>query len=277
MADGPPASPALHDAHNHLHESRLDEVRHAALDILRERGLRRMVVNGTSPDDWESVRQLADEVPEVLPSFGVHPWHANASLADDWETQLLAQLDRRAAVVGEIGLDRWIEGFDFETQQEVFRRQLGIARRRRLPVSIHCLRAWGRLQEMLAEAALPECGFLLHSYGGPAEMVTRFLDLGAYFSISGYFAHPRKANHAETFRSAIPPDRLLIETDAPDMWPPDEWNEFPMMEGAKGQRCNHPANLVSVYRFVAELRRVSIDKLAAQVEENFVRLFGKGG
>ena len=80
-------------------------------------------------------------------------------------------LDAHSAAVGEIGLDRWKEGLNYEGQEDVFVTQLRIAAERNLPASIHCLKAWGRILELLQEGPVPERGFLLHSYGGPTEMV----------------------------------------------------------------------------------------------------------
>jgi TatD DNase family protein len=103
-------------------------------------------------------------------------------------------------------------------------------------------------------------------------MIPGFAKLGAYFSLPGYFAHERKAHQRETFRH-VPPDRLLIETDAPDQLLPDARNRFPLLDAA-GKPINHPANLRAVYEFAAEWLGLPPDKLAAQVEANFIRLFG---
>ena len=148
-----------------------------------------------------------------------------------------------------------------------------LAAERDRPVSIHCLQAWGRMLEILKAEPRPARGFLLHSYGGPQEMVQPFADLGAYFSFPGYYAHERKARQRETFRH-IPADRLLIETDAPDQSLPDHLNQFPLTDEKTGKPLNHPANLAAVYRYAAELRGEPPEQLVAQVEQNFLRLFG---
>lgn len=262
----------LYDSHNHLQDERLDGVRAEAVREVRSLGLAGMVVNGSAPDDWDGVRALADKYDFVIPSYGVHPWYAHEA-AGDWERRLQDLLEERPSAVGEIGLDRWIKNYDLPRQEEIFLRQWRMAAALERPVTIHCLKAWGRLFDLLrAEERAPR-GFLLHSYGGPQEMVKPLAELGAYFSMSGYFAHPRKAGHAETFRH-VPADRLLLETDAPDMWPPEQWNEFPLKETGSGKVINHPANIGAVYRFAAQCRGESVESLAGQVEENFARLFG---
>jgi TatD DNase family protein len=54
---------------------------------------------------------------------------------------------------------------------------------------------------------------------------------------------------------------------------PDARNRFPLLDAA-GKPINHPANLRAVYEFAAEWLGLPPDKLAAQVEANFIRLFG---
>lgn len=235
-------------------------------------GLVRAVVNGTREEDWARVRALAERWPRLIPAYGLHPWQVGTR-SRDWQATWLKLLEDKRAVVGEIGLDRWIEGYDLPQQEEVFLWQWRVAAERNLPVSLHCLQAWGRLLELLRREPGPRCGFLLHSYGGPREMIPSFAKLGAYFSISGYFAHARKERQREAFRH-VPPERLLIETDAPDMLPPEECIEFPLADEASGKAINHPANLGAIYRFVAGWFDVPVEALAERVAENFQRLFG---
>jgi len=260
------------DAHNHFQDERLDAVRGGIAALLPAMGLVRAVVAGSGVDDWEQVATLAEKHPWVQPSFGVHPWYVKEQPVD-WLSTLEHYLRRfPQAGVGEIGLDRWIENPDVDLQVRMLREQLAIAARDNRPATIHCLRAFGLLDETLRSSPLPERGFLLHSYGGPAEMVDGFAKLGAYFSVSPYFLHQRKARQLETFRS-VPVDRLLLETDAPDMWPPDEVNPRPLLD-ASGKAINHPANIELMYREIAKLRGFSEEALGQQVEQNFVTLFG---
>ena len=260
------------DAHNHLHDARLAPQR---ADILAELARLRVscaVVNGTREADWPAVAALAAEHAWVLPSFGLHPWHV-ASRSPRWLDALARQLDAHPrAGVGETGLDRWIAGHDPVAQSAAFRAQLELAATLGRPVTIHCLRAWGALWEILRTHPLPACGFLLHAYGGPAEMTRGFLDRGAYFSFNAYFLHERKAAQREVFRH-LPADRLLVETDAPDLAPPPERN-LHRLPNHEGRTLNHPANLAHAYEALAELRATPIAALTQQIAENFARLFG---
>jgi TatD DNase family protein len=261
----------FYDAHNHLQDDRFADRQAELVATASHAGVTRMVVNGSCEADWPQVVTLAQQFPQVLPSFGYHPWYLGER-TQGWREKLTEALDSLRSAVGEIGLDRWKPGLPYDGQEEAFVWQLRLAAERNVAASIHCLQAWGRLHELLREHPRPARGFVLHSYGGSREMVEPLAKLGAYFSFPGYFMHERKQRQREAF-AAVPLDRLLIETDAPDQLLPDADNRFPLLDGT-GKPLNHPANLARIYEFVAEQRGMKLDVLAAQVEENFQRVFG---
>lgn len=249
------------DAHNHLHDERIV----ATAETLAETGVKGCVVNGTSEKDWAKVSALAKRHSWIVPAFGLHPWYA-AERSVGWFDALRRFLDEHPnATVGEIGMDRWMREPDVVDQEEVFRKQLALAVERNLAASIHCLKAWGALEKVLRESRPQERGFLIHSYGGSAEMIPVFSKLGAYFSFSGYFAHERKASQREVFKQ-IPLERLLLETDAPDMLPPRELQVVP-------GEVNDPRNIARVYGYAAGLLEVPLAELGVRVEQNFAMLF----
>jgi TatD DNase family protein len=278
----------FYDAHNHLQDAWLAPHRASLLHELPALGVRGAVVNGTCESDWADVAALAAAAPWIVPSYGVHPWDAG-NRSPDWQARLRAQLAAAPdATVGEIGLDRWIldrakpddprlaglRRAPFDEQIEVFTWQLALAADQHRAATIHCLDAWGALADLLRAVRLPLRGALLHAYSGPAEMVGTFAGHGAYFSFNGSFLDPRKTRARAAFK-VVPADRLLVETDAPAMPLPPEWQRCTLPPTADGQTVNHPGNLVAAYAGLAELRGVAIESLAQQVEENFARLFGR--
>lgn len=261
----------FYDAHNHLQDDRFAGRQSELLAACEKSGVARMVVNGACEEDWPEVLKLAQKNKIVLPSFGYHPWYLHER-TPDWLSNLEKFLDAVPSAVGEIGLDRWRPDLRYDGQEEVFLAQLKIAAERNLPVSIHCLQAWGRMLELLQNNPRPQRGFLLHSYGGPMEMIPAFTKLGAYFSFPGYFLQERKLKQRETFKH-VPADRLLIETDSPDQHLPEEKILHPLV-AANGKPLNHPANLSAVYSGLAEFFGEAPENFAARVEENFLRFFG---
>ncbi len=262
----------FYDAHNHLQDERLQPHLDGIIEASRASTIAKMVVNGSCEEDWQAVLSLAEKYPEVIPSFGYHPWYIKERTAQ-WKEQLSEFLETVPSAIGEIGLDRWIPDYDLPDQEEVFVWQLRLSAERQLPVSIHCLQAWGKMLEVLQREPRPAMGFILHSYGGPKEMVDPLAKLGAYFSFPGYFAHERKEKQREVFRH-VPLERLLIETDAPDQSLPPDRVRFPLSAAGDGKPVNHPANLVAVYEFAAQMLSIPRETFASQIEENFHRVFG---
>jgi TatD DNase family protein len=261
----------LIDAHNHLQDERLASSLDEIVSECERIGVRRAVVNGTHPRDWPRVAALAERYTWVLPSFGVHPWYIDGLTSECLEV-LGAYLDRIPSVVGEIGIDHWREGIDRGRQEELFLAQLGMARERNLPVTIHGLKAWGRLLELLQAHGAPAAGFLLHSYSGPRELVGAFTDLGGYFSVAPAFFAPQRVAKLEVFRH-IPVERILPETDAPDQGPSLEMDLYRERAG-RARKVNHPGNIQLVYTGLAELLKTSYEGIVDRMRDNFSRLFG---
>ncbi len=277
---------SLYDAHNHLQSQQLEPHWDRIIADLTAERFAGAVVNGTSPDDWPRVTELASRYPWAIPSYGIHPWDCG-NRPDDWQSQLKSIIasDTRAQI-GEIGLDRWmlnrakpddprltgLRRAPLDEQREVFIWQLELAAQHDRAASIHCIDAWGALFDTLRETTLPARGFLLHAYAGPVEMVKPFADLGAYFSFNGSYLEPRRSRQRETFQS-IPTERLLIETDAPSMPLRSTWKKYDLPEQPDGMAVNHPANLTGIYTGLADTLEIPITQLGETVEKNFKQLF----
>lgn len=262
---------AFVDAHNHLQDRRLFQIRDVICSECQQVGVILSAVNSVVPADWPLVSDLAKRHPWVVPNFGVHPWHID-DLPNDWEQRLCDALDQTPAGIGEVGIDGWRTEFNRQLQEEIFISQLSIAAERNLPISIHGLRRWGRLLEILKTYQRPACGFMLHSYSGPVEMIPSFAALGGYFSFPGFFLRAGREMKLNVFKK-VPSDRLLIETDAPDQNLPEELDRYNLRYYGDGQRINHAANIVSVYQGLATFLDFPIESLCSQVELNFRRLF----
>ena len=214
-------------------------------------GVCRFVCNGTSEEDWTAVANLAKQYEEVIPCFGLHPWYISKR-SNDWKETLTAYLKEYRSGVGEIGLDHWVEPRDEADQVKVFTEQLKLARDFNRPVTIHCLKAWNLLLEILRKQEPLPCGFHLHAYGGAEEIIPELVKMGAYFSFAGNILTQRRSRIRKTI-SAIPPDRLLSETDAPDMAVPPELSTSNLVD-EKGKRLSEPADLPVIVNTVSKLQ-----------------------
>ncbi|KAJ6806050.1 uncharacterized protein M6B38_177275 [Iris pallida] len=210
----------LFDAHCHLQDRRIAAVCPQLIRASIDSGVLRFAVNGVSEKDWHLVKQMGEQYPCVVPNFGLHPWYVTERTAN-WFNMLREFLTATpTAAVGEIGLDKGSHGrnIEFSQQVEVFRQQLELAKELQRPASVHCVRAFGELLEILQNVGPFPAGLILHSYLGSAEMVPGFAKLGAYFSFSGYLTS-MKSTKAKNMLKLVPKDRILVESDAPDGLP----------------------------------------------------------
>ncbi len=249
----------LIDAHNHLQHPVFAAGRDDLLAALPALGIELCVVNATRESDWASVSCLCRAAADRLrPAYGLHPWYLSERTAE-WREKLRQQLIAEPeASIGECGLDRWMPQPDLALQFQVLTEHARLARELERPLTIHCLRAWNELMQWLKQQpALPP--FLLHSFAGPPALIPALAARGAYFSFSAAFLHPRKQQVLRNF-SHIPADRLLLETDAPDMAPPQDLYPHSLPHG--------PQNLaIALHGLAAALGRDPAE-LAAETTTN---------
>ncbi|RPJ61753.1 MAG: TatD family deoxyribonuclease [Acidobacteria bacterium] len=260
----------LVDSHLHLQDPVFIPDFADVLTRAREAGVKLMICNSTSEKDWDRVRELAEQVPEILPCFGIHPWYLGDRGAG-WQDRLSGLLEAVPSAIGEAGLDRWYEDRDEKQQEEVFRDQLELARHHRRPIMVHCLKAWGWLERVLEEAGVLPAGFVLHAYGGPVELIRPLAEKGAFFSFAGNVLDDRKVRMRQSLR-AVPSDRLLLETDSPDLPPPDSYRVAgnPPVDGRRYR--NEPANLAAIFPAIAAVRGEDPAELAHVLRTNALRL-----
>lgn len=263
----------LRDAHVHLADARL----HASLPAIKESydaiDLCQAIVVGTEPNDWFGVIHIAKNDSRFLPAIGLHPWKSQEA-PQGWKKEFEDCLDQGVRIIGEIGLDQWIDHHDIDTQLEAFRWQFRHAARQNLPTTIHCLKAHEPLLQTLRKVELPKRGFALHAYNGPTDTIDTLLEMGAYFSINGGQLKPN-AKRVRSLIRAVPDDRLLIETDAPDFLPPPEQQVYTLQNKQEtgAATLNHPGNLRAGYEAIAQERGCSMAALTKCVAENFSRYF----
>jgi TatD DNase family protein len=231
----------IFDSHNHLQSDKFEIPVSDLISQMKSQGVCGCVVNATREEDWDRVSVLAEEHPDFIrPAYGIHPWFAHTA-SDAWEQRLRARLENNPkASVGECGLDRWVKAPAIDVQFEVFLKQVEIAADMERCLTVHCLKAWQELFAAIDQAPRWPKKFLMHSFAGSIEIAERLIKKGAWFSFSGYFLQQRKIKVLEMFQQ-LDPSRILLETDSPDMLPPENLIEFPLNGGA-----NHPANIRSI-------------------------------
>lgn len=263
----------MFDAHTHLQDPRLEGCREAILRSAAAAGVTGLCTCGTAPNDWDGVARLASDrtAPIAIhPAFGVHPWFCDA-LPPDWLERLDACLQAHpAAAVGEIGIDGLRRATDSSLQHRVFIEQLELAIHHRRTVVVHGARCWGTLADLLQPYAARLPGLLLHAFAASVPLVKRFLDQGASFSFVGSLCNPN-ARRVQAAAAAVPLDRLLIETDSPDILPE---GGTPLVVTPESRPLNQPANLPLIAQALSQAKGLDLETVATTTARNARKLFG---
>jgi TatD DNase family protein len=249
----------LIDSHTHLDHCREDAA--ALVGRAREAGVGVIIQAGI--DLERSVRSvaMAERFPEVFASVGFHPQEAGRLTVEGRAGLELLSTALRVVAVGETGFDFYHDNWPHDVQEEVFVYHIDLARRSGLPVVVHTRDAVERTLAVLDREA-GGLTVILHCFSLP-DRLDEIVGRGYYVSFAGNVTYQNATALQEAAR-AVPAPLLLLETDAP-------WLAPVPLRG----RPNSPALVARVYEFVAGLRGVAPEELAAQVQANVFRAFPK--
>lgn len=250
----------LVDTHAHLddvkYESDLDEV----IARAAEYGVTRIISMGDTMTASQNAVKIAEKYDGIFAGTGVHPQEALSLVAGDYDRLAEMMTHPKVKVLGEIGLDYYYENASREKQQEIFIRQLDVARQMHMPVSIHDRDAHGDTMAILKKEGKGLTGSI-HCFSGSWEMAKELLKMGWFLGVDGPLTFKNAAKLPEII-AQIPLDRLLLETDSPYLAPVPK----------RGRR-NEPAYVKYIAEKVAEIRNIPLEEVAQQTTQNAVNLF----
>ena len=255
---------SLIDSHCHLNYAGLAERQGEVLAAARTRGVTGFLNISTRQAEWPEIIATAEREPDVWATVGVHPHEADAHPDLGAAALVAGAAHPKVIAIGECGLDYYYDKSDRAAQRERFAAHIDAARATGLPLVIHTRNAEEDTAAMLTEA-VGKAGVtgVLHCFTSSEQLARTALDLGLFISLSGIVTF-KNAKDLQATATMVPEDRLLVETDSPFLAPVPN----------RGKVCE-PAFVVDTAAFVAELRGVSSDKLAATTTANFFRLFAK--
>ena len=255
------------DSHCHIAGPEFVQDLSSVIGRAREAKLAHALVIVAADDEAEieQAQEVAKQWDAVRFSVGVHP-HAAGKFAEDpaaAATRVDEVMNGQALTrgLGEIGLDYHYDFAPRDVQQQVFREQIRLAKRRRLPIVIHTREAEEDTFRVLDEERARDTGGVFHCFTGDRAMAQRALDIGFHISLAGIVTFPRALELKEVAKM-VPIERLLIETDSPFLAPVPN----------RGRR-NEPANVVHVAATIAELRGAAPDEIGQAARANFEKLF----
>lgn len=254
----------LIDSHCHLDFPDFEGERDDVIARARQAGVTGMLTICTKLGDAAPIRALAHAHDGIWCSQGIHPHEAeHAAGITAAEIAALTE-DPKVVGIGETGLDFYYEHSPRDIQERVFRAHIEAARATGLPLIVHTRDADGEtvaiLTEEQAKGAFPG---VIHCFSAGAEVAHAALEAGMYISFSGIVTF-KNAESVREIAHEVPPDRLLVETDAPYLAP------VPV----RGKR-NEPAFTAHTAAFVAKLRGLAPDELARITTDNFFTLFAR--
>lgn len=250
----------LFDTHAHLDADAFHEDRDELIAGLPEKGVCLVMNPGCDlPSSLEAVA-LAEKYDHVWAAVGSHPDAAdqvNDEVLEEYRK--LCKLHSKVKAIGEIGLDYHYEDVPRDIQQQAFRTQMALAKELDLPVIVHEREAHQDGLAIVDEFQTVKGVF--HCYSGSLEMAQELIRRGWYIGFTGVLTF-KNARKAVEVASAIPIDRIVLETDCPYMSP----------EPFRGKR-NDPGKLYRMAERLAELRGMSVDEICRVTTENGKRLY----
>lgn len=258
------------DSHCHLDLDPFRRDWETVIQRAKSQGLTRLLIPGTHPENSSWQRHISSAASSIIPvdiAVGVHPYFITDNLQPSDIFRFLedtVSLDGvNPVAIGEIGLDGHIET-SIKRQKDCLNVQIQFAQEQQLPIILHHRKTHHLLFEAFKQNRFDEGG-VIHAFSGSKEVAQTYIDNGFYLGFGGTITYARAAKTKETLDYVFEthPDRILIETDAPDM----------PIEGRQGQR-NSPEYLGDVIAAIAEqtgATREAIDKLSS---DNYHRCFG---
>lgn len=246
------------DTHAHLTYPTLRVQLPDVIDRAKAAGVTRIINVATDLASSETVIESVAKYDCVYAAVGIHP-QDSANLPPDWQKRLRELLSLpKVVAVGEIGLDYYRDYSPKETQIEVFREQISIAKDIGLPMILHDRQAHEDLKQVLTEIGYFRG--VLHCFSGNAAFAQEMLDLGLYISFTGNATYGNKKTNLAVQTVAL--DKLMLETDAPFLTP----------EGKRGE-TNEPANIPLIAIKIAELKNLPVEAIETATTQNAIDFF----
>ncbi len=251
----------LFDSHAHFDDPQFDGDRETVLKSLKSLGIGYITNIGANIETSKAAVELANTYDFVYATVGIHPGDAEEMNEDALKTlRNLAMNNPKVRAIGEIGLDYHYEGYDEAVQENCFRKQIALAKELNLPIVVHDRDSKGNAIKILKEEGVTNG--VMHCFSGSGETAKELVKMGFMVSFTGVLTF-KNARRAIEACSAVPLDRLMIETDCPYMAP----------EPHRGER-NFSGYVGYVADKMAEIKGVSREELERITTENALRFYG---
>ena len=234
-------------------------------DILKQmdvNGITHAITIGSNMEDSKLSVEIANRYDNIYCAVGVHPEEVETFDIVKLEDLVNENLDSgKIVAIGEIGLDYYWRKDNKETQIEIFKKQIELAKKYNLPIVVHCRDAYGDVLAILKEYAPFDRGGVIHCYSGSIEWAKEVIKLGFLISFTGVVTYPNAVNIQEVAKW-VDLDKFMVETDSPFLTP------VPF----RGKK-NNPAYVKYTLKYIAKLKNKNIKDLDEITTNNAIKLF----
>jgi TatD DNase family protein len=252
----------LFDTHAHLNAEQFEEDLSEVIERAQEVGIENLVIVGFDRPTITRAMELVEQYDFMYASIGWHPVDAIDMTDEDlvWIEELTKH--PKVVAIGEMGLDYHWDKSPKDIQKEVFRKQIQLAKKVKLPIVIHNREATMDIVEILREEGASEVGGIMHCFSGSVEVAQECIQMNFYISLGGPVTF-KNARKPKEVAEAVPLERLLIETDCPYLAP----------HPYRGKR-NEPSYVKLVAEQIAEIKGITYEEVAEKTTANAKKLFG---
>ncbi|VXB70044.1 TatD family hydrolase [Maribacter litoralis] len=250
------------DTHTHLYSEAFDDDRKEAIEKAIDLGVKRFFIPAIDSTYTESMLKLEKDFPgHMYLMSGLHPTHVKENFEEE-----LAHVEEMLEThsyyaVGEIGIDLYWEKKYLKEQQVAFKKQIQLAKRKNLPIVIHCRDAFDEVFEVLEEEKGGGLRGIFHCFTGTLEQAKKAISYNMKLGIGGVATF--KNGKIDTFLDQIELKHIVLETDAPYLAPTPY----------RGKR-NESAYIINVLEKLADIYGVPNEEIAEITTNNSKDVFG---
>ena len=229
-------------------------------------GVSRLCLITTHPNEWQQAEHYYQQFPQQLSyTLGIHPHNAKDARPEHWQELRVRAQQPGVVAIGECGLDFNRDFSPRDTQRAVFAEQLALAVELNKPVYLHERDAFDDQLAILKPFKAQLIGGIAHCFTGSAEQMRTYLALGLYIGVTGWVCDAKRGEALRAALGELPLERLILETDAPYLYPKDR---------KPRQRNNAPAYLPHIGQTVAQIKTLSVEQVQNSSFNNAKALFG---
>lgn len=252
------------DTHTHLYSKEFDADRDLVIKKAIDAGVKRMFMPNIDSASIEGMFEVEKKFPgHCFSMMGVHPCSINETYLEELKIAEDCLSKRKFIAIGEIGIDLYWDKTFFSQQQEAFRKQIQLAKKYNLPYVIHSRNSFNEVMEIVSEFKDDNLKAVFHCFSGNIEQAEQVIASGNFkLGIGGVVTF--KNSGLDKVVEAIDLKHLVLETDAPYLAPVPH----------RGKR-NDPDYLILVAKKIAEIKKITVEEVAAITTQNSIDVFGR--